>query len=146
MEENGERQKPIIVLDASVITKLFIDEEYTDIAEKIIEKYESEEIEILTTQLSKYEVFNAIKYSGKFSLDTLSNILTIFNSLDFLHPEEEQWMVPASLVSAMEYNLTVYDASYVALAKVQKATLYTADNEMVRNVGQAFVKHLKEFS
>ncbi|MDE1857241.1 MAG: type II toxin-antitoxin system VapC family toxin [Candidatus Micrarchaeota archaeon] len=146
MEENGGRQRPTIVLDASVITKLFIEEDYTDIAEKIVEKYIAGEVDLFTTQVSKYEVFNSIKYSEKFNVGMLPRIFSIFDSLDFLVSEEDPWMAPMSLMFAMQYGLTVYDASYVALAHVQKATLYTADNEIVRNVGQPFVKHIREFA
>ena len=44
-------------------------------------------------------------------------------------------------------DLSMYDASYVALARILDAPLYTADEEMVRaSKGRGVVRHVREYS
>ncbi|GAF88140.1 unnamed protein product [marine sediment metagenome] len=47
---------------------------------------------------------------------------------------------------AQKFNLSIYDASYIALAKVEKAILITADGKLARKIKLSFVKMLKQVS
>jgi len=40
--------------------------------------------------------------------------------------------------------LTIYDASYVALAEERRTILYTADKELIEKIDLDFVKHVSE--
>ncbi len=46
---------------------------------------------------------------------------------------------------AKEKYITVYDASYIALAEEQKAKLYTADERLIKKVNFDFVRYISEF-
>lgn len=44
----------------------------------------------------------------------------------------------------MRHDISIYDASYVALALHLDTALYTADQELVRRVGPTSVIHISE--
>ena len=47
---------------------------------------------------------------------------------------------------AMRKGITIYDASYMALALIEEADLYTADEKLLMKTrGLEMVKHLKDF-
>ena len=92
-----------------------------------------------------YEVLNALKYAKLFKKDELimvSKSLTLYGFR--LYPLTGK-LAERTVEIAMEKDITIYDASYVALAKEQKAKLYTADEKLIRKVNLDFVKHISEF-
>ena len=52
-----------IVLDASVVVKLFVDEEYTDLSLQLLEDYLNGKVTLYSVQLMPYEVINALRYN-----------------------------------------------------------------------------------
>lgn len=49
-----------------------------------------------------------------------------------------------SIELAYRYGITVYDAAYIALEILQKATLSTSDKEVVAKIPSPNVKHISE--
>lgn len=48
---------------------------------------------------------------------------------------------------SLKYGITIYDASYVALAKALNDLLYTADEKLLYKVKDlSYVKHIKDIS
>ncbi len=135
-----------IVLDASVVVKWFVEEEYSDIAILIRDRYVDGYIDIHSPSLMTYEVLNALKYSGEFGVEELWKVVEALNDYQFrlhdLTPEMGRLAVEISLM----HGVTIYDASYVALAKLLDAPLYTADEKLLRKMGDTpFVRHLSSF-
>ena len=61
---NKEMERPgNIVLDASVVVKLFVDEEYTDLSLQLLEDYLNGKVTLYSVQLMPYEVINALRYN-----------------------------------------------------------------------------------
>ncbi|MCE4602212.1 MAG: type II toxin-antitoxin system VapC family toxin [Desulfurococcales archaeon] len=86
-------------------------------------------VDLIAPSLLPYEVLNALKYSGVFG-----GFKEIANILEWLHItlyDMEGDYSATTVMVAMRKGLTVYDASYVALAIDKKATLYTADGKTV---------------
>ena len=52
-----------IILDASVIVKWFVDEEFTDKSLQILDDYIKGKITVYSIQLMPYEVSNALRYN-----------------------------------------------------------------------------------
>jgi predicted nucleic acid-binding protein len=53
--------------------------------------------------------------------------------------EPVKLLLPLAVDIATEYNITVYDAAYVALATVYKTTLVTADKKLVDNLSKTIL-------
>ena len=121
-----------IVVDASVVVKWYILEEDRSQALKIREDYIDGLVELAAPALMPFEVLNAIRYSsdgldyGK--LAEIAESLSLYG-FELHHLEGEYARLTASI--ALENGITVYDASYVALAKVLDTTLYTADERLL---------------
>ena len=134
-----------VVADASVIVKWYVDEIYSENARKLRDEFINGSVEIISTELMPYEVLNALKYAKLFKKDELimvSKSLTLYGFR--LYPLTGK-LAERTVEIAMEKDITIYDASYVALAKEQKAKLYTADEKLIRKVNLDFVKHISEF-
>ncbi|MGB2726861.1 MAG: type II toxin-antitoxin system VapC family toxin [Halobacteriota archaeon] len=133
----------MIILDASVVVKWFSEEEYTDKALAIRERIRVGEERVFVPDLLLYELANALKYNPSFDANDVSDAITsIFDmDVDIVTPIPE--IVNSAVTLAFEYNITVYDAFYIALAKDLELTLITADRRLCERVRDIdFVKFI----
>lgn len=123
-----ERQKKVV--DASVALKWFLKEENSDKAEKLLKLHIESEILIVIPELFFYEVINGLRYK-KTTLENLRKSITELFDLQ-LHYESvsEKIMIRTTEISS-EYDLTIYDATYISLAEKMNAKLITADEKIL---------------
>lgn len=124
----------MIILDASVVVKWFSEEEYTDKALEIRGRIRMGEEKVVVPDLLLYELSNALKYNPSFDDNDVCDALTsIFNmGIDIVTPIPE--IINLAVTLAFEYNITVYDAFYVALAKDLELVFITADRRLCERV------------
>ena len=48
-----------------------------------------------------------------------------------------------ALEVAYESDITVYDASYIALAKIKDTYMYTADKKLIKRLKKEYLKYVK---
>jgi predicted nucleic acid-binding protein len=58
-----ERPTKIVVIDASVVVKWFVEEELTNQALTLAEDYERRRVDLRSVQLMPFEVMNALRYN-----------------------------------------------------------------------------------
>ncbi len=126
-----------IVIDASVVLKWFLaDEEYSQSALALLDKYVFFELEIVAPSLLEYEVLNGLQIAGK--RGRIPKDKTIMAVEGFLCLEIEKKDIspfcPRIMHFSETYNLTVYDASYLAMADEEGIELVTADNNLYNRV------------
>lgn len=134
------------VLDASVIVKWFSEEEFTEIALKFRSKFIDRGIEIIEPDLLLYEIANALRYNKNFYKSDVEEAIKslVDMEISILVPSTKVMNLGAEL--AYKYNITFYDAFYIALAKTLNILFVTADNRLYEKVKELeFVKLLKEF-
>ncbi|MHA1505760.1 MAG: type II toxin-antitoxin system VapC family toxin [Candidatus Asgardarchaeia archaeon] len=135
-----------VVVDASVVVKWFIDEEGSDKALKIRDRYVNGEIMIIAPELLPYEVLNALRYSGVFSIDEIKEASVALSNYGIeMHPLLGN-LAEKTVEISMETNITVYDSAYVALAHLMDTVLYTADESLIRRVKGDYGKHVTHIS
>ena len=135
----------MIILDASVVVKWFSEEEYTEKALAIRERIRMGEERVIVPDLLLYELANALKYNPSFDANDVSDALTsIFDmDLEIVTPTPE--IINLAVALAFEYNITVYDAFYIALAKDLELTFITADRRLCERVrGLDYVEYIGE--
>ena len=135
----------MIILDASVVVKWFSEEEYTEKALAIRERIRMGEERVIVPDLLLYELANALKYNPSFDANDVSDALTsIFDmDLEIVTPIPE--IINLAVALAFEYNITVYDAFYIALAKDLELTFITADRRLCERVrGLDYVEYIGE--
>ena len=133
-----------IVVDASVVTKWYLIEEYSDNAIKLRNDYVRGLVQIIVPSLLEYEVLNALRYSGVYNLDELKKIGSSLNKYGFITYNLENDIKDLAIKLALKENITLYDASYIALALKFNTLLYTADQELV-NKFPNIAKHIKDY-
>lgn len=135
----------VFVLDASVVTKWFSEEEYTDKALKLRDDFSKGDIELVVPDLILYEVSNALRYNPDFDeTDVVDAIGTLFDiGISIIVPNRE--IINSALNLAYEHKITVYDAYYVALAKEINFNLITADRKLYLKIKDLkFAKYIEE--
>ena len=135
-----------IVVDASVVVKWFVEERYSGEALTIRDSFIEGLIDIAVPSILYFEVLNALKYSGAFGEDELKKIARILKDYQFTAYGLEDAYAEKTVEVAMRKGITIYDASYVALALIEDVDLYTADEKLLMKTRDLeMVKHLKDF-
>ncbi len=136
-----------IVADASVLIKLFLQEEYSDKAYAIRDSYVSNEIELIEPTLLHYEVLSGLRYSTneKITVEDLKESLTALENYDFKTIPLNEEIIEKIIEVSLRHKISIYDATYVAFAVLYSATLYTADESLLRKVKIKSVKHIKDY-
>jgi len=133
-----------IVVDASVVTKWYLIEEYSDNAIKLRNDYVRGLVQIIVPSLLEYEVLNALRYSRVYNLDELKKIGSSLNKYGFITYNLENDIKDLAIKLALKENITLYDASYIALALKFNTLLYTADQELVTKFPN-IARHIKNY-
>ncbi len=124
----------LLILDASVVIKWFKDETHKEYALKIRENFYLGINEIAVPDLLLYEISNSMRYDSKFDEDSIKQSLEsiISMDIDITIPTEE--LINDAVDTAYKYNITVYDAIYVSLAKLMNAIFITADEKLYEKI------------
>ena len=138
-------EKAKIVLDASVIVKWFNVEEYSEVALEIKRLYVEGLIDIVAPELLFYEVGNALKYNPNFGEKDVKRALKALEDMQIELKALRGELISETIKVAFRHGLTLYDASYVALANLSNTICYTVDEEVIERISKENVKHLREF-
>lgn len=128
----------MICVDASVAAKWSFVEEYSGEARALLRLALEQQEPIIAPPLLPSEVANIIRQrlrQGQVRLDEARALLMQLLALPVALQVPES-LYDRSLVLADQHNLpAVYDAQYVALAELLGATLWTADQRLLRALG-----------
>ena len=135
-----------IVIDASVVVKWFVEEEHSRESRLLRDAYVNGLVDLAAPELLPYEVLNALKYSGAFGEDELKEAAQALDDYQLTLYSLKGRLALRAIEVAMRKGLTIYDASYVALAEALSSTMYTADEKLIGRVGEPhLIKHIVEF-
>lgn len=130
----------MIVLDASSIVKLIIDESDSDFVRKKIDLEAKEGEPIYVPDIALAEAINVIwKYSslrGQKNMDpykVLADLMLIWSKLTVVDTEA---LASVAMKIAVENKITIYDALYAALSKLNRAPLLTFDKYLKSKAGK----------
>jgi predicted nucleic acid-binding protein len=124
------------VIDSSVAFKWVVAEVDSDKACRLREAYRNGIDDLHAVDIFVAEVANALLMAerrGRISDHTvlLADVLTTFPLL-----QPSITLLPKLSAIVRMANVTVYDALYVALAEQQQCELVTADDKLIRDLGQ----------
>ncbi|MGH9878411.1 MAG: type II toxin-antitoxin system VapC family toxin [Nitrososphaerales archaeon] len=136
-------RETLAIIDASVVVKWFNAEEFSESAEYLKEKHMKAEITLVSPVMMVFEVLNALRYNPELGADDVKEALNDLLGIQIkLYPVEE-WLSEA-ISLAYDRGLTVYDASYIALAGHLGCLLYTADTKLLEKVKAANIRHIAD--
>ena len=108
--------------------------------------YAAGEVDLIAPALMPFEVLNALRYSSAFGGEELIQVAHILDDLQITLYGLEGDYAERTVMLALGKGITVYDASYVALAEIRKALLYTADEKLLRKLrGTEWVAHIRDY-
>ncbi len=137
-----------IIVDTSVFGKWYLnDEQDREPALHLQYDYLRGRISIVLPSIALDEVGNLFKSSVKrLRIDKQVAVEAYKEFLDsdfFLHTSHD--LLNMSIVSAIELDISFYDASYVVLAEHLHIPFYTSDERLVKKVKSTLVISLKEY-
>jgi predicted nucleic acid-binding protein len=121
------------VIDASVLIKFYVPEILSDRAERLLAKVGNKDIDLLAPDLIYPEAGNILWKKQRLKELTHSEAEEITDailSLPLMIGASKS-LLPLAVDIAIACGITVYDASYLSLAKVYETTLITADRKLV---------------
>lgn len=122
-----EFYKKVVVLDNSVLLKAFMEEEFSEVVDELVDMSLKRDVTFLAPSVLVYEFFNIIARAYSKDLD-IKKAFRKFKMLNIglVDLEDEILLEVADMV---QKNMTIsfYDASYHALAKDMDAVFLTAD-------------------
>lgn len=126
--------KPIVV-DSSVTVKWInqIDEGLLDKADKLLSDAQAGSVNLLAPELSKYEIGNAL-LNKKLNLPMAYESLGTVYQLPVTFMPESEELAKQTYKVALQDRITYYDASFIALAQQESATLVT---ENIKHQGKS---------
>lgn len=136
----------MIVLDASVILKWLLPEEGRDIALSFLDKHINDQEQVAIPELLYYEVGNILAVKTKLSEEAIIEVMRYLFDLELsAFTLGQQEYLKAIRLSRL-YEVSVYDASYVVLARSLGASFITADERLVRKMkDMSFVQTLNSY-
>lgn len=135
-----------IVADSSVIVKWVNsqDEAYLGQADKLFEDCKNGKIQLLAPELAKYEVGNVLWKKGLALPAAQASLGTIYaGPVEFVKQDKSQAL--RTMEIAIKSKMTFYDATFVALAEKQNATLITANPKHQKKFTGINVIALKDY-
>ncbi|MBI5212458.1 MAG: type II toxin-antitoxin system VapC family toxin [Nitrospirae bacterium] len=121
-----------IVVDASVAIKWYVREEIdADKAIAMLLDYENGRIKFIAPHLFYYETANAVNTAvmrKRITEHEGEGIIKDLSAIDLITLADAE-LIPPAYLYARKYNISVYDASYLAAAKEHNAPIYTADRK-----------------
>ena len=134
------RLPEVFVVDASVGVKLFLDESGSHEAERLFTLLGTERPHVIAVPdlffIECANVFRSRAHRHLMSAEQARAAFAILRSLPLRNVSTAD-LVPAALDLALVHGLSVYDATYAALAGQLDAPLVTADAKLARKLDDA---------
>lgn len=135
----------MVIVDTSVIYKWYSLEENSDQAREILQNHLNNQEVACAPELILYELANAWVTKAGLSLKQIKLNLKNFKSTNVRVIDITFAIINKALNLAKKYQITIDDASYIALAREKKCIFITADQKLASKVNLPFVVSLKDY-
>ena len=136
-----------IIVDTSVVVKWYIPERHHEHARALRDAYLDGKCDLVAPAFMPFEAINALKYSGHYDGDRLeeASISLPEYGIDLVSFNNSG---PVAAI-ANDLDITIYDASYIALAEQLDTTVYTADGNLLDDLEGDYsemAEHIRTYS
>ena len=139
-----------VVVDANIIVKWFIPEDYSEHARRIRDDHLYGCVEATAPDYARLEVYNALwKYASRGIIDSgiAERIAQLVQEVRVDFKPVEGDLALAALEYSLKYSVSVYDAYYITLAWSLDTQFYTADEKLLRRLEgvEPRIRHIVEY-
>lgn len=120
----------MVVLDASVVIKWFKPDEKSPAADQHLADHLAHRASIFVPTLLRYEIANALWYSRRLSKAEIGEAISALDALRLTYVNPDRDLLARALAISERLIVSVYDASYVALAEQLRCDFITADKKL----------------
>ncbi len=128
-------------IDASFLLKIFLPEEKSDEAEMLWSRWVEDHVEIIVPTLIIFEVTSVIRnkvFRGYLAEKEGEEIINLLKQLDISLIYTEELLDIAWEIGGILNTPTLYDSFYLALPKLLKIPLWTADKKLFQYAKKEF--------
>ena len=122
------------LLDSSIIVKWFADEPDSEKARYIGALFASGNISIAITELSFYEVTNALRYKNNYDHDLVNRSIYELAASDVYVIPFDLNALQIAVEIAYEADISIYDAYFAAISDLEGLRFVTADRRLFRKL------------
>lgn len=124
------------VLDTSVAVKWFSQVGEADLPQalEIRRKFMVGEVRLVVPELFFVELANALRYNPRFTVHDVEAAVASVWAMEFERTDLSSPTLKEAVRLAYQFQITLYDAMFLALAKAAQAVLVTADEAFCRKV------------
>ncbi|MGE5576405.1 MAG: type II toxin-antitoxin system VapC family toxin [Syntrophothermus sp.] len=138
-----------VCIDACLAVKWLVPEEDSSVALDLLTNWVTTGTQLIAPPLLLFEVFSTIRrlqFKGTLSTDKTRQILLQFKKIKIELPSPPNLFDEALKLAARYNRPTVYDTSYLALARLVDCEFWTADQRLLNSLGRkpSRVHHLGE--
>jgi predicted nucleic acid-binding protein len=121
-----------LIIDASVLIKFFVPEVLSTKAEQLLARVEEGSVKLFAPDLIYAEAGNTLWKKRRLKELTQSEVGKITDLIISipLKIEASKALFPLAIDIAITYEVTVYDALYLSMAKVYETQMMTADRKL----------------
>ena len=124
----------ILILDASVAVKWYVEEELREQALALRHDYYEEKLLLISQPLLLYEVANALRYHPTLSSEDVMTAIDSLLAMQFNLITLGKSEAEVAVKIAFDENLSMYDATYLALADITGTQIVTADESFYKKL------------
>lgn len=138
----------MIIVDSSVVFKWLVAEKDDPgrIAWLLRDDYLSGNKDITAPDILLYEIANILAHKTELTRRDVKRLWRNFLQFEIPTIAPTSKFMSESLHLSLNKNLSVYDATYIILAKSRRSTLFTADVKLVNKMKLPFVRHLNTYT
>lgn len=130
---------PRIVVDASLILALLLPDEKIKLkAAELLEKYRKGKLDLISVHLLDFEVLNGIRTAVLRKRIKKEAVKRVRDNFLDLQIEKKEIDFQRAFEHSLHFSISVYDASYIALAKKRGCPLVTSDRKLFQKVKKEF--------
>jgi predicted nucleic acid-binding protein len=134
-------KKPVngYVLDTSVVIKWFSSHEEADMenALRLRDVIITTDCVVTVPDLLFYELGNALRHNPNFTCEDVKDALSAIGDMGFVVKGVDPALIARALEIAYQFNTTVYDSYFMAMAESVESPFVTADYRFYEKVKKA---------
>jgi len=136
----------LAVVDASVVIKWFLAEEDHEAARRLREDFLEGSLHLRVPSLLPYEVVSGLRFSRRFRASELTEAARGLDRAGLVTVPLFGEYLEHAIDLSIRHGVTIYDASYLALAALQDCPLYTSDEELLaKDSDDLRILHVREY-